>query len=151
MACEVIHATDDAFGRDGLRQLPARIERFQRAAIEFTALFLEVPPRKAVDGRHHDRAFMHQRFDLRQRALQLMRLGAENKDILRACFLHVVGRMGRAVPAVAFGDEGDALLAQALQRRAAGDVGDRIARTLHQAADQAAHGARAQYRNFRMG
>ena len=144
------HAADDALGLDPGFELAVGIEAFEPAAVEFAAVFLEVPPGQAVlNGQHHGVRAVERRQLVRDRG-KVVGLDRQNHQILRAGVLEGGGR-GQVLGQVFRAVRPNQLEAVALDRLEVGalvDHRDLVARERQPRPEQAADGAGADDTNF---
>src|SRR3970282_1010370 len=87
----VHHASDDAIDIELICRGTIWIDHFYTTSLEFTAVFVEVPPWYAILCCYNDCVWPKQCLYFLGRRLDLMRLYGKYDDVLRADFLHIAG------------------------------------------------------------
>ena len=119
------HAADDAVRIKRAQHRATGVKRVHRRAVETAALAEEIPPRHAVDGRHHHAFGFDQGGQARQHRRYLVCLQRDEQDFLLARIgrqrSRVFVRIDAHGDAALFGDQREAVFTNRRQMRTARD------------------------------
>ena len=143
-------AADDSVGVDVLAQHPVRIEGFDRSAVELAAVVVEIPPRDSILHRDDDGVGPGDLGDLLGHLFQVMRLQAQDYQVLNAGVLDFVrglGDLGHVFDAVLL-NQFQPVFLDRLEVRTLVDDRDFLAAQRQLGAHQTANGAGADNTNL---